>query len=127
MKSRIVDAASATPPCRAPRVVALVTALALPLLAGCAPTQMIALRAAPDPVVLFVDGKRLEPVPEALELKANRDHTLFFQRDGYQSQLIVVRTREANGEPVLEPAVVEVRLRRVATSGPDITVEVDEP
>ncbi len=92
---------------------------------GCAPTQMIALAATPDPVVLYVDGERLDAVPAALELKATRDHTLLFKREGYQPQLVVVRTRERKGEPQLEPARVEVRLKRIATSGPDITVEVD--
>ncbi|MDP6980553.1 MAG: hypothetical protein QF570_18465 [Myxococcota bacterium] len=111
------------PPGRAARL--LVLGLLASGLGGCAPTQMIALAAAPEPVVLYVDGERLDAVPATLELKATRDHTLFFQREGYQPQLIVVRTRERDGEPHLEPAHVEVRLKRIATSGPDITVEVD--
>ncbi len=93
---------------------------------GCAPTQLIAISAGPEPVVLYVDGEELEAVPETLELKANQDHTLFFRREGYQPQLVVVRTREHEGEPRLEPATVEVRLKRMATSGPNITVEIDE-
>ena len=95
------------------------------VLVGCAPTQRVALDVGPEPVVLFVDGTRLEAVPPELELKATRDHTLFFKRDGYHSQLIVIRTREHDGDPRLEPAEVELRLRRIAVSEPEISVEVD--
>ena len=70
-------------------------------------------------------GALLEAVPPELELKATRDHTLFFKRDGYRSQLIVIRTREHDGEPRLKPAEVELRLRRIAVSQPEISVEVD--
>ncbi len=104
---------------------ARVLLLVAPVL-GCAPTQMVALHAGPEPLVLFVDGERLDRIPPELELKATADHTLFFQREGYRSQLIVVRTSEREGEPRLEPAAVQVRLKRVARSGPEISVEVDE-
>ena len=108
------------------RFVAPLVCTAVAFALGCAPTQWIAISAGPEPVVVFVDGKRVEPVPETLELKATRDHTLFFQREGYQSQLVVVRTRDLDGAPQLEPARVDVRLKRVVTSGPSITVEVDD-
>lgn len=88
---------------------------------------MVRLAVEPEPVVLFVDGERVEGVPEQLELTANRDHTLFFQREGYRSQLIIVRTREGeDGVDVLSPDRVEVRLKRETTSAPGITVELDD-
>lgn len=96
-------------------------------LAGCAPTQMIGLSVSPEPAVLFVDGKRLDELPESVELTANKDHTLFLQREGYRSQLIIVRTAEReDGEDFLSPERVEVSLKREATSAPGITVEIDE-
>ena len=96
-------------------------------LAGCAPTQMIGLSVSPEPVVLFVDGKRLDELPESVELTANKDHTLFLQREGYRSQLIIVRTAEReDGEDFLSPERVDVSLKREATSAPGITVEIDE-
>jgi hypothetical protein len=96
-------------------------------LAGCAPTQMIGLSVSPEPAVLFVDGKRLDELPESVELTANKDHTLFLQREGYRSQLIIVRTAEREGgEDFLSPERVEVLLKREARSAPGITVEIDE-
>jgi hypothetical protein len=88
---------------------------------------MIGLSVSPEPVVLFVDGKRLDELPESVELTANKDHTLFLQREGYRSQLIIVRTAEREGgEDFLSPERVEVLLKREARSAPGITVEIDE-
>lgn len=95
-------------------------------LPGCAPTQMIGLDVGPTPLVLFVDGEPLEELPPAVELTANRNHTLFFQREGYRSQLIIVRTTERDGEARLEPARIELRLKRVADTTPSVSVELDE-
>jgi hypothetical protein len=89
-------------------------------------TQTIGLDVGPDPLVVFVDGKRLEEVPNVIELRANRDHTLFFQREGYLSQLVIVRTAEVAGEAQLEPQQVRLRLRRDATTAPSVSVELEE-
>jgi hypothetical protein len=96
-------------------------------LVSCASTQHIELVVGPDPVVLFVDGEALDVVPKTLELRANRDHTLFFQREGYRSQLVIVRTSEVDGEPRLTPEAVAIELRREASTSPSITIEADEP
>ena len=103
----------------------------LPTLAGmlaCAPTQMIGLDVGPRPLVVFVDGKALSEVPPSIELTANRDHKVFFSRDGYRSQLIIVRTAEAvDGEATLEPGHIQIRLKRIATTAPKLSIELDEP
>lgn len=108
----------------------VLTRVLLPLLLagspGCVVTQTIGLDVGPDPLVVFVDGKRLEEVPNVIELRANRDHTLFFQREGYLSQLVIVRTAEVAGEAQLEPQQVRLRLRRDATTAPSVSVELEE-
>lgn len=96
-------------------------------LVSCASTQHVGLAVGPGPVVLFVDGEALDVVPESLELRANRDHTLFFQREGYRSQLVIVRTSEVDGESRLTPEAIAIELRREAHSSPSITIEADEP
>jgi hypothetical protein len=95
-------------------------------LLGCAPTQMIGLDVGPEPVVLFVDGEPLDALPPSIELTANRDHTLFFEREGYRSQLIIVRTAEREGKDHLEPDRVELRLQRDTETAPSVSVEFDE-
>lgn len=106
----------------------LVANMLLVSVTGCAPTQMIGLAVSPEPVVLFVDGDRVDGLPESVELTANKDHTLFFQREGYRSQLIIVRTAEReDGEDYLSPERIEVTLKRAATTAPGITVELEEP
>ena len=98
----------------------------LTVLPGCAPTQMIALDVGPEPIVVFVDGEPLQELPPSIELTADRDHTLFFQREGYRSQLIIVRTALREGEDHLEPEQVELRLKRVTDTAPSVSVELDE-
>ncbi len=98
----------------------------LTTLLGCAPTQMIRLDVGPEPIVVFVDGEPLEELPPSIELTADRDHTLFFQREGYRSQLIIVRTAQREGEDHLEPERIELRLKRVRDTAPSVSVELDE-
>ena len=104
----------------------LLPLLLLTGMTGCAATQMIGLDVAPERVVVFVDGERLEGVPREIELTSNRDHTLFFQREGYLSQLIVVRTTQVDGEPHLAPERVKLLLRLDATTAPNVSVDTDE-
>ena len=100
--------------------------IALAGLVGCAPTQMIGLAVEPEPVVMFIDGKRVDELPPEIELTANRDHTVFFKREGYHSQLVVLRTSERDGVDRLDPAKIELRLKRRTDSAPGITVELEE-
>jgi hypothetical protein len=95
-------------------------------LLGCVGTQMIGLDVGPQPLVLFIDGDPIDEIPESIELTANRDHTLFFQREGYRSQLIIVRTLERDGDDYLSPGRIDLRLKRVAETDPNVKVELDE-
>lgn len=96
-------------------------------LLGCAPTQLIGLDVGPESLIVFVDGEPLNQIPPSVELTADRNHTLFFQLEGYRSQLIIVRTAERNGEDHLEPERVELRLKRSTETAPSVSVELDEP
>jgi hypothetical protein len=97
------------------------------LAAGCAPTQRVALAVAPAGAVLFVDGEALPAVPEAIELRSDRDHKLFFKSPGYRPELVVLRSQRVDGAPRLDPQDVRVRLTPVAPSGRDVRIERDAP
>ncbi len=88
---------------------------------------MIVLDVGPEPLVVFVDGKPLKEVPPAVKLTAKQDHKLFFKREGYRSELIVVRTGSRDGEPYLVPERVELRLIRDTDTAPSVSVELDSP
>jgi hypothetical protein len=100
--------------------------LAVAGLACAATTQRVALDVGPAPVEVFVDG---DPVPGApvreIELRADRPHVLFFKRDGYQAERVVLRSvRDAGGDR-LEPATVRVLLVPVSRTGAEIEVELE--
>ncbi len=94
--------------------------------AGCAPKQLIPLDVGPVPLEVYLDGKLLEGVPSELELKANRDHTVFVKRDGFRSQLMVLTTGEVEGRDRLTPEQVSVRLRRITDTEKALTIELEE-
>ncbi|MCG8588446.1 MAG: hypothetical protein MJE66_04075 [Proteobacteria bacterium] len=93
---------------------------------GCAPFQTVPLDLTPTSVRVFVDGEPLAPVPAELELRADRDHTVFVKAEGFQPQLVVLRTTREGREDVLEPAAVQVRLEPAAGKGRDLQIESDE-
>lgn len=95
--------------------------------AGCAPTQRVALAVAPPGAVVYVDGEALPVVPEAIELRSDRDHKLFFKSPGYRPELVVLRSLRVDGAPHLDPQDVSVRLAPVAPSGRDVRIERDAP
>ena len=96
------------------------------LLLGCAPTQVIPIHVEPQPVAIYLNGEQLEEPGTRLELKANRDHTLYFKRDGYQSKLVILRTGEIDGEDRLTPERVDLELDAVARSRPGLQLEFEE-
>jgi len=94
---------------------------------ACAPaTQWVALEVGPAPVQVFVDG---EPVagasPSEIELRADRPHVLFFKRDGYQAEQVVLRSVREEGGPRLDPAAVRVQLRPLSRTGGEVEVELE--
>ena len=108
------------------RTRALTSALGLLALA-CAPMQSVWLDLGPDRPVLFVDGVEWSETPEMLELRADRDHTLFFKQPGHRPQLVVVESVEGDGGPELRPDSLRVRLLPLADGGTEVEVELDGP
>lgn len=99
--------------------------LAAALLVACAPKQMIPLDVSPQPVSLYVDGEELEETPDSLELHADRDHTLFFKREGYRSQMVVLRTEKVDDKDRLVPADVKLVLQADIDTTPRLKVEME--
>jgi hypothetical protein len=93
---------------------------------ACASTQVIPLEVSPHPVTLYVDGEELAALPGALELRSDRDHTLFFKSEGHQASLVVLRSVRHEGGARLEPAQVRVRLRSLSPRRRDLRIEREE-
>jgi hypothetical protein len=109
-------------------VVGSLTALALLIagLVGCAPKQLVPLQVAPHGVTVFLDGKALDELPTELSLRSDRPHLLYFKREGFQPERVVLRT-VASQPPRLEPERVEVALRPLeARATRNLEIEVDE-
>lgn len=109
---------------RAGRVAA---AAALTLFA-CAPKQRIPLDACvSEEMIVYVDGRLLEPGPAALELRSDQPHKLYVKRPGEPPRLVVLETTaDGEGRPRLEPAdpcreLVAIGLDR------ELTIEAEEP
>lgn len=95
---------------------------------ACAPTQVVPLEVAPDEVDLYLDGERLEEIPASLKLKSNRNHTLFFKREGYLSQFILLRSSGKSGDEKLSPDFVALELQELTVRQPSLSLEIeDEP
>jgi len=104
----------------------LLVALAVAAL-GCAPLQRVPLDVDPSGVQLYLDGAPVEGEPRELELRADRDHKLFFKRDGHRPVLVVLRsTVDRDGKPRLEPSAVQLRLIPIDTSGRQLVIESEE-
>lgn len=95
-------------------------------LVGCAPKQPIPLDLGPMPLVVYLDGERLEEIPEELVLRANRDHTLFVKREGYRPQLVILTTREVGGKARLHPESISLELKRKTDTTKQLTIEFAE-
>ncbi len=94
--------------------------------AGCAPVQRIPLEVVPADASLFVDGREVPGSPEAIELRSDRDHTLYFKSPGYRPELRVLESRTDAGEARLEPDAVRVRLRSLRPERREVRIEPDQ-
>ena len=93
---------------------------------GCATTQQIPLECVAEEVQVFVDGQLLEERPDAIDLRADVPHKLYFKREGHEPQLVVLEPAEGlDGTWRLEPGDVCVELVPVGI-GRELTIEVDE-
>lgn len=82
--------------------------LAATLLVGaCAAKQRVALDCLPEQVTIFVDGERLEPNQDSVELASEKPHTVLFRAPGYAPRMIVIDSQAAaDGTPLLHPTRV---------------------
>ena len=95
-------------------------------LLACAPTQVVPIQMAPEPVTVFVDGRRLpEKDSRQVELKADRAHVFLFKKEGYQSEQVVLRSEPGPERPRLEPNGIVVKLIPLEGRKPGIAVSLD--
>lgn len=90
--------------------------------AGCVSRQAIDVQVSPSDAALFVDGEERPAVPR-LELRSDRDHSIYIKRDGYRPELVVLRSVATPEGRRLEPSRIAVALR--ALGDPDRRVEVE--
>ncbi len=93
------------------------------------PLQRVPLRVEPDSVALFVDGRRVSPMPAELELRADRAHVLMFKREGYRAERVVLTASSGDSDeaPRLEPAEVSVRLAAIVPIASEVVIERADP
>lgn len=93
------------------------------LLLACAPHQWVPIDVEPSHAAVYLDGEPLEGEPEELKLRSDRDHTVLVKSPGHHGELVVLRSVERKGEPVLEPDGVRVRLAPTRARGRELVIE----
>lgn len=92
---------------------------------ACAPKQRVPLECVPEEVTVYVDQRALGEHPDALELRADEPHKIYFKGPGYEPQLIVLEPEyDENGEPRLAPDRICVELVAVGVER-QLDVEVE--
>lgn len=91
---------------------------------GCATTQTVDLQCVPNDVTVYVDGRELDGNPESIELRADRDHKVFFKGGPYEPQMVVLESTDHDGESRLEPAGLCTETTFVKMR-PEVEVSVD--
>jgi hypothetical protein len=101
--------------------------LAIGPVLGCASLQSVPLSLDPTPMVVYVDGEPLEDgAPETVSLRTDRPHVLYFKREGYRPQQVVLESgTDATGELRLKPNRVEIRLAPIRSQGRQLEVELE--
>lgn len=79
----------------------------------------------PREVVLYLDGERIEPVPQSLELRSDRAHQLMFRSEAYETQYVWVEPVQSEGGPALAPANLCEELRFVQVER-SVDIELEE-
>jgi len=93
---------------------------------ACAAKQRVPLDCVPEEVTVFVDQRALEELPESLELRSDRPHTVFLKGPGYEPQLIVLEPRRGDsGRTALHPDHICVELVPVGVDR-ELTLEIEE-
>lgn len=90
----------------------------------CAPLQRVPIDSAPRDSSVFVDGEALGSPPLAVDLRADRDHSVFIRREGYQPVLVILTSEKQERGHRLDPGEVRVQLTPLER-GRDLEVEVE--
>ena len=102
----------------------LVVSIALAALAlGCAVKQRVALDCVPREVRVYVDGRALDRGTESTDLRRDRAHTVYFKGGGFEPQMVVLESRQAEDGAWLAPADVCSQTAFVPTS-PRVEMQV---
>lgn len=109
------------------RLAVIVFVLALVFaLTSCA-HQKVPIQATPGGVEVFVDGKRVEKIPdEGVKMRSDRSHELMFHKPGYQSMKVVLESKKGSHGRRLTPDMVEVELVPLDHQEHEVDVEIDE-
>lgn len=107
-----------------PKISILFAAAAAAAALGCASKQLVALDCVPHEVSVYVDGRKLEKTPEAIELRKDKAHTVFFKGGGYQPQMVVLNSEDVDGEKRLSPPDVCTEAVFVETR-PEVQIELE--
>ena len=91
---------------------------------GCAPFQTVPLDVEPRESLVYLDGEIVLENPEVLKLRSDRDHTLLVKSEGHRGELVVLRSVLRDGDPVLVPAGVRVRLEPSRSNRREVQIEV---
>lgn len=103
---------------------------ALPLLAlvpaawACAAKQRLSLECVPREVTVYVDGRALDETPEAIDLRQDQPHTVFFKGGGYKPQMVVLESEEVEGGHALTPVDLCTQTT-FEEMDPEVHMEVD--
>lgn len=86
------------------------------------PTQVIPLHVQAGTRV-FVDGREISTVSKAVELRSDRPHVVYLQRDGHHAQQLILTSRKTADGPRLDPESIRVRLEPVVPTERRIRIE----
>lgn len=76
------------------------------LAAACAPKQTYPLDCVPRQVTIYVDGEKLDELPDQLELRTDGPHVVFFRGGGVEPRMVVLDSEERDGKQRLAPESV---------------------
>ena len=94
---------------------------------GCAPFQTIPLDVEPRESSVYLDGEVLKDHSGTLKLRSDRDHTVLVKSEGHRGELVVLRSVVQEGDPVLVPPGVHVRLQPSRSNRREVQIEVLYP
>ena len=108
------------------RVSARVGAVLLLLLGSgaCAHTQAVRLDCVPKDVTIYLDQEPLDGVHDAIHLRTDRPHTLFFKGGGYEPAMVVLEVEGEGSAQTLSPRDVCAELHLVKRRR-DLELEVE--